>query len=96
MKLELNTNAKQVGLKISKKKTDMMVLNIPNPRPVRVDETLLPFTDHFKYLGSNVTTDGGANKDIIERLGKAQKCLQNVKSSLEITAVQAEHKIKVI
>ena len=73
---ELNTNAKQVGLKISKKKTEMMVLNIPNPRPVRVDETLLPFTDQFKYLGSNVTADGGANKDIIERLGKARNAFR--------------------
>ncbi|KAK3764893.1 hypothetical protein RRG08_025414 [Elysia crispata] len=73
---ELNTNAKQVGLKISKKKTEMMVLNIPNPRPVRVDETLLPFTDQFKYLGSNVTADGGANKDIIERLGIARNAFR--------------------
>ena len=73
---ELNTNAKQVGLKISKKKTEMMVLNIPNPRPIRVDETLLPFTDQFKYLGSNVTTDGGANKDIIERLGKVRNAFR--------------------
>ena len=54
----------------------MMVLNIPNPRPVRVDETLLPFTDQFKYLGSNVTADGGANKDIIERLGKARNAFR--------------------
>ena len=53
-----------------------MVLNVPNPRPVRVDETLLPFTDQFKYLGSNVTADGGTNKDIIERLGKARNAFR--------------------
>ena len=41
-----------------------------------MDETLLPFTDQFKYLGSNVTADGGANKDIIERLGKARNAFR--------------------
>ncbi|KAK3727910.1 hypothetical protein RRG08_053982 [Elysia crispata] len=75
---ELNTNAKRVGLKISKKKTEMTVLNIPNPRPVRVDETLLPFTDQFKYLGSNVTADGGANKDIIGKARNAFRMLNPV------------------
>ncbi|GFS18255.1 endonuclease-reverse transcriptase [Elysia marginata] len=64
----LNTYAKQIGLKISKKKTEVMILNVLNPQPVQIDETILPFTEKFTYLGRCVTPDGGAKDDIINRL----------------------------
>ncbi|GFR71314.1 endonuclease-reverse transcriptase [Elysia marginata] len=67
----LNTCAKQIGLKISKKKTEVMILSVLNPQQVQIDETILPFTEKFTYLGSYVTPDGGAKDDIITRLGKA-------------------------
>ncbi|GFR78834.1 endonuclease-reverse transcriptase [Elysia marginata] len=49
-----------------------MILNVLNPQPVQIDETILPFTEKFTYLGSCVTPDGGAKDDIIHRLGKAR------------------------
>ncbi|GFR60084.1 endonuclease-reverse transcriptase [Elysia marginata] len=48
-----------------------MILNVLNPQPVQIDETILTFTEKFTYLGSCVTPDGGAKDDIINRLGKA-------------------------
>ncbi|GFR64685.1 endonuclease-reverse transcriptase [Elysia marginata] len=68
----LNTYAKQIGLKIIKKKTEVMILNVLNPQPVQIDETILPFTEKFTHIGSCVTPDGGAKDDIINRLGKAR------------------------
>ena len=70
----LHTYAKQVGLKINKRKTEVMTLNVQNPAPVKVEEDPLPYTDQFTYLGStvNVRHDGGAGSDIINRIGKAR------------------------
>ena len=55
--------AQQVGLKISQKKTEVMMLNVPNPRPVKVNGEDLPTTEEFIYLSSIVSYDGGAGRD---------------------------------
>ena len=52
--------AKQVGLKINKKKTEVMTLNVQDPARVKVEEDPLPYTEQFTYLGSTVKHDGGA------------------------------------
>nr|KAG5706806.1 hypothetical protein BaRGS_004141 [Batillaria attramentaria] len=67
--------AQQVGLKISHKKTEVMMLNVQNPSPVRVNGEDLPTTDEFTYFGSIVRHDGGADSDIRNRLNKAKKQL---------------------
>ncbi|KAL0175752.1 hypothetical protein M9458_028082, partial [Cirrhinus mrigala] len=68
----LNTFARQVGLKISQRKTEVMTLNIDSPAPVKVDGKELPTTKSFTYLGSIVRQDGGAGNDIQSRLNKAR------------------------
>ncbi|KAL0187117.1 hypothetical protein M9458_018787, partial [Cirrhinus mrigala] len=68
----LNTFARQVGLKISQRKTEVMILNIDSPAPVKVDGKELPTTKSFTYLGSIVRQDGGAGNDIQSRLNKAR------------------------
>jgi len=40
----LNAFAKQVGLNISSKKTEIMALNITNTRPIQIDNEELPYT----------------------------------------------------
>ena len=41
----LHIYAKQVSLKINKRKTEVMTLNVQNPAPVKVEEDPLPYTD---------------------------------------------------
>ena len=72
----LHIYAKQVGLKINKRKTEVMTLNVQNPAPVKVEEDPLPYTDQFTYLGSTVRHDGGAGSDIINRIGKARNAFR--------------------
>ena len=72
----LSTYAQQVGLKISQKKTEVMMLNVPNPSPIKVNEEDLSTTDEFTYLGSTVRHDGGAGSDIKSRLGKARNAFR--------------------
>ena len=68
----LHIYTKQVGLKINKRKTEVMTLNVQNPAPVKVEEYPLPYIDQFTYLDSTVRHDGGAGSDIINRIGKAR------------------------
>ena len=68
----ISTYAQQVGLRISQKKTGVMLLNVSNPTPVQVNGEDLPTTEEFTYLGSTVRHDGGAGNNIKNRLNKAR------------------------
>ena len=68
----LADNAGCIGLKISKKKSEVMTLNVENPQRIKVSDEELPITEEFTYLGSTVTNSGGAGKDITNRIGKAR------------------------
>ena len=49
----------QVGLQISKRKTEIMTLNVNAPALVLLDDQTLPSTEKLTYLGSAVRQDGG-------------------------------------
>ena len=71
----LNTFAKQFGLNISSKKTEIMALNATNTPQVQIDSEELHYTDRFTYLGSIISRDGGTDLDIQSRLNKARNSL---------------------
>lgn len=57
-----------------------MTLNVNNPQGIKMDNHILPFTNNFTYLGSTVTTDGGADRDIKQRLAKARAAFKNLQA----------------
>ena len=61
----------QVRLNISLTKTEVMTLNTSNPQAIKVNGEDLPMIKQFKYLGSIVRQDGGADIDIQSQLNKA-------------------------
>ena len=67
---------KQAGMKISQKNTEVMMLNIPNPSPVKLNGEDLPTTENFTYLGSIGRHDGGAGSDIRNCLNKFRNGLR--------------------
>ena len=69
----LTTYAQHLGLKISQKKTEVMLLNVSNPKPVQVNREDLPTTAEFTYLGNTVRHDGGAGSDVKNCLNKARQ-----------------------
>ena len=71
----LNIFAKQVGLNISSKKTEVKALNTTKRNPVQVENGGLPYTDRFIYLGSIISSEGGADLDIQSLLNKARNSL---------------------
>ena len=71
----LSIFAQQVGLKISQKKTEVMMLNVLNPSPVKVNRDL-PTTEELTYLGSTVRHDGGAGSNIRNHLNKPRNAFK--------------------
>ena len=61
----------KVGLKINKKKSQVMGQNHRNPVSVYLDQEL-EITDTFTYLGSIVCKEGGADIDIKNRMNMAR------------------------
>ena len=67
----LHIYVKQVGLKINKKKTEIMTLDVQDPAPVKVEDDPLPYTEQFTYFGCTVIQDGG-----VERMSSATELVR--------------------
>ena len=75
------------GLKISKKKTELMKINTTANTPLTVGGEPIREVDSFIYLGSAVDQQGGTERDVTARIGKARAAfamLKNIWSSKEI------------
>ncbi|PVD26785.1 hypothetical protein C0Q70_14463 [Pomacea canaliculata] len=61
---KLAEEAEKTGLKINKKKTEVMKFNNKQELPIQLQGENILETDRFTYLGSIVSKDGGADDDI--------------------------------
>ncbi|XP_075316757.1 uncharacterized protein LOC142376932 [Odontesthes bonariensis] len=80
----LDRTSISTGLKISKKKTELMKINITNSTPVTIGGEEVKETESFVYLGSVVDRQGGTDGDVTARIGKARAAfimLRNVWAS---------------
>ena len=68
--------AQHVGLKNSQKKTEVMILNVPNLAPVKANGEDVQTTEEFTHLGSTFRYYGGAGNDIRNRLDKAKNAFR--------------------
>ena len=66
---KLEENARMVGRKINAKK--LMYLNTERLPVIFVEGKQLDTVDSFNYIGNCITTEGGAERDIKVRIGKA-------------------------
>ena len=57
-----------------------MALNTNNPNPVKLGDDDLQYVNRFTYLGSIITTEGGADEDIKNRLNKARNVFRMLNS----------------
>ena len=83
----LETISAGTGLKISKKKTELMKINTTANTPLTVGGEPIREVDSFIYLGSAVDRQGGTDRDVTARIGKARVAfvmLKNIWSSKEI------------
>ena len=62
----------KAGLRISKSKTKGMRMNTSNADRLELDGEDIEEVEDFVYLGSNISKDGGSDRDIQVRIGKAR------------------------
>lgn len=64
--------ARKAGLSINIAKTKVMRMNSTNNTPLFINNIPLEEVEKFEYLGSMLTNDGGAKKDVDNRIRKAR------------------------
>ena len=94
-KTQLSTYAQQVAPKISQKKTEVMLLNVSNPKPVQVSGEDLPTTKEFTYLRSTIRHDGGTGSDIKNRLNRARKAFTMLNNVWNSSQFSTKTKLKI-
>ena len=83
-----------VGLKINAKKTNLMYLNTERLPVIFVEWKQLDTVEFFNYLGSCITTEGGAETDIKGRIGKARSAFIRLDNIWKTTAFSKKTKFK--
>jgi hypothetical protein len=91
---KLEENARMVGQKINAKKTKLMYLNTERLPVIFVEGKKLDTVDSFNYLGSCITTEGGAERDIKVRIGKARSAFIRLGNIWKTTAFSMRTKLK--
>ena len=84
----LEATSAGTGLKINKRKTELMKINVTATTPVTVGGEPIREVESFVYLGSTVSQQGGTDRDVTARIGKARAAfvmLRNVWTSKEIS-----------
>lgn len=71
-----------------------MTLNVNDPPVVKVEDDILPRTNTYTHLGSKVTTDGGAETDIKQRLSKARAAFNNLQTVWRSSQYTTRTKLK--
>ena len=90
----LHINANQVGLKINTKKTKVIRLNSRIKDPVKIDDQEIEDVNTFTYLGGIVTSTGGCDEDINNRLGKAKVQFRRLKKIWSSSKFSIQTKVK--
>jgi hypothetical protein len=92
---DLNYESKKISLHINLAKTqEMRINNKPNNIIILENETIRKVAD-FTYLGSNVSEDGGAIKDINIRIQKARGAVSRLQKIWQSTHIHKSTKIKI-
>ncbi|KAL0165193.1 hypothetical protein M9458_040946 [Cirrhinus mrigala] len=84
----LATTSARTGLVINRRKTELMKINTTVSTPVTGGGEPIQEVESFVYLGSTADTQGGTDRDVTARIGKARAAfvmLKNIWASREIT-----------
>ena len=76
----LETTSAGTGLKINRKKTELMKMNTTANAPITVGGEPIREVESFVYLGSVVDHQGGTDRDVTARIGKAKAAFVMLKN----------------
>ncbi|KAE9546392.1 hypothetical protein FO519_010396, partial [Halicephalobus sp. NKZ332] len=90
----LVSEAGKVGLRINKKKTKVMAISRKTKAKISIGTESIEEVDHFQYLGSCITKEGGTDTDIHMRLGKATALFRKMSKIWQDKMFRKEVKIR--
>ena len=87
--------AKQVGLFINVKKTEVMSIGVTAQDTIKIEGNDIKNVDKFTYLGSVITNKDGAKADIETRINKARTAFKSLKNIWRSKRLSLKTKLKV-
>ncbi|KAI0230676.1 hypothetical protein LSAT2_019011, partial [Lamellibrachia satsuma] len=75
----LQEKSSQLGLKINVGKTKVLKVNSRSSEPISLESGTVEEVQDFIYLGSNISTNGGADKDVELRINKARHAFRTLR-----------------
>ena len=91
----LETISARTGLKINTKKTELMKINTTANTPVTVGGKPIKEVEIFVYLGSVVDKQGGTDRDVAARIGKARGAFVMLKHIWASKAIRTRTKLRI-
>ena len=91
----LSSEAKKTGLNININKTKVMKINTQNESPIQLANEALEEVQEFTYLGSTITTEGGADKDVTRRIGMARNAYNTLKPIWNSSSISTKTKLRI-
>jgi hypothetical protein len=91
----LNYESKKIGLNINLAKTEEMKINNESNNTIILENETIRKVADFIYLGSNVSEDGGAVKDVNIRIQKARAAFSRLRKIWQLTQIHKSTKIKI-
>jgi hypothetical protein len=92
---DLHNISQKVGLEINYSKTEEIRINTKLKKAVTPENRDIKRVPNFTYLGSNVSEDGGAGKDIDIRIQKARGAFSRLRRIWQSTFIHKDTKIKI-
>nr|KAG5706336.1 hypothetical protein BaRGS_026118 [Batillaria attramentaria] len=91
----LEATSAGTGLKINRKKTELMKINTTANTPVTVGGEPIREEESFVYLGSVVDGQGGTDRDVTARIGKARAAMVMLKNVWASKVVSIRTKLRI-
>ena len=89
------TTSAGTGLKINKKKTELMKMNTTADTPVTAGGEPIREVESFVYLGSMIDKQGGTVRDVTARIGKAKAVFIIVKNIWASAGISMRTKLRI-
>ena len=91
----LETTSAGTGLKINRKKTELMKMNTTANTPITVGGEPIRKVESLTYLGSVIDQQGGTDRDVAARIGKARAAFVTLKNIWASGGISMRTKLRI-
>ena len=91
----LETTSAGTWHKINRKKTELMKMNTTANAPVTVDGERIREVECFIYMGSVIDEQGGTDRDVTARIGKAREAFVMLKNIWASGGISMRTKLRI-